>query len=198
MPTWNHNIHYHDFILENLPQSKTKALDIGSGDGLFASKLTRFFNEVVCLEPDKESYKYSKKEHDSNPRMEHKNITLDDYDVNGSKHDLITSIASIHHMDLEQSLSKMKMMLTPNGKLVILGLYKESSFVDYFLSAIAIVPNLIKTMLSEPESTPNYSMKVTPAKMTIKEIKEVASNILGNYSFKRHLFWRYSIVYPLE
>lgn len=191
---WNHNINYHNFILNNLPEGKTAALDIGSGDGFFASRLSVFFKKVVCLEPDKTSLEYSLNRYSSNPVMDLKDVPFNDY-IGDIKFDLITSIASIHHMDLEESLKKMNKLLNRDGKIVVLGLYKESSFIDFFLSAIACAPNIFLTKIWYRNRDKDFDMKTTPAKMTIKEIKYVASKVLGTYKFKRHFFWRYSLIY---
>lgn len=194
MPEWNHNYHYHKFILKNLSEIKESSLDIGSGSGFFASKLSLKFDKVTCLEPDNYSFNYAKDKYSSNSKMIHENLTLDKLNTK-EKYNFISCIASIHHMDFESSLNKINELLSPHGKVVILGLYKESSFMDYFYTIIACIPNKIRCRLFRNASSENVIIKTKPATMTFKEIKYIADKILVNYKIKRHLYWRYSLVY---
>lgn len=101
-------------------------------------------------------------------------------------------------MDFNSSLEKMKSLLKPGGRIIILGLYKESSIYDLFISILAFIPNYVLSLLTIKNKKKDYEMITTIPLMTINEIKTAASNILTKYQFKRHIFWRYSIIYKLE
>jgi 2-polyprenyl-3-methyl-5-hydroxy-6-metoxy-1,4-benzoquinol methylase len=49
---WNHNEHFHGWILRNLPARRRAALDIGCGTGVLAGKLARHFARVTAIDPD--------------------------------------------------------------------------------------------------------------------------------------------------
>ncbi|MEU9096791.1 class I SAM-dependent methyltransferase [Streptomyces sp. NPDC048361] len=49
----NHNVHYHDLLLRELPSSCRTALDVGCGTGEFARKLARRGIEVDALDADR-------------------------------------------------------------------------------------------------------------------------------------------------
>lgn len=194
MTNWNHNNHYHNYILKHLPTNKSLALDIGSGDGEFSYKLSKRFQQVICLEPDLNSFNYTKKVYQST-NIKPLNSLLADFDHEERTFDFIVCIASIHHMDMETSLNKMKSLLKNGGKIVILGLYRESSMVDLLISLCAIIPNILMNKRSKHKSGYQFDIKTAPALLTIKEIKKVLTRSLGSFTFKRHLFWRYSVVY---
>lgn len=194
MSEWNHNSHYHNFIIKKLSESRATALDIGSGNGYFASKLSNMFSKVICMEPDMDTYNYAKNKYSTISNMIHKNSILDEFNSEGEI-DFISCIASIHHMDFEKSLVKIKDLLSRDGKLVVLGLYKESTLMDYLYTILACIPNKIRCMLSSNPSSEKIIIKTRPANMTFKEIKDIADKILVDYKIKRHLYWRYSIVY---
>ena len=195
---WNHNTHYHKLLLDHLPEETNSALDIGSGIGLFSYKISSIFKEVLSLEPNQKSIDYSKNRYGILPNVVYVNNSFIEYDFSEQKFDFIVAIASIHHMDFETSLKKMKSLLNPGGKIVILGLYKESSVSDLFISLIAILPNFILNLLSLKNKTKDCHMVTTFPTMTIKEIKTAASKILKIYQFRRHIFWRYSILYEAD
>lgn len=194
---WNHNTHYHKFLLNNLPDAKNSALDVGSGLGLFSYKISKFFKKVVCLEPDQKSIEYSQKRFINLANVSFVNDTFLEHDFKDHKFDFISAIASIHHMDFETALIKMVSLLNPGGKIIILGLYRESSLSDLLISLVAMLPNLILNFLSHSNDCEGCEMIITSPTMSIKDIKKISQKILIRYQFRRHLFWRYSIQYEI-
>lgn len=49
---WNHNVHYHDYLLHQFPRKINRALDIGCGLGLFAGKLAGRARTVDAIDID--------------------------------------------------------------------------------------------------------------------------------------------------
>ncbi len=47
---WDHNGHYHHFLLRHVPSSCTEALEIGCGTGAFARLLAKRSNRVLALD----------------------------------------------------------------------------------------------------------------------------------------------------
>lgn len=170
-------------------------LDIGSGYGLFSSKLSRLFNEVVSLEPDKDSIKEAKSFYKEAKNITYINDDFLSYDFGDEKYDSIVEIASIHHMDFTQALRKIMSLLDNGGKLVILGLYKEATFIDYLYSIVAFLPNLILNIIATNKKDTSKSVMITRRpELKMKDIYSLSNKITQGYTIKRHLFWRYSLV----
>ncbi len=51
---WDHNMHYHDFLLRQIPAGAQRALDVGCGTGHFATRLAEQVPEVVAIDRDSE------------------------------------------------------------------------------------------------------------------------------------------------
>lgn len=51
---WNHNVHYHDWILRQAPTSCIRALDVGCGDGILTEKLANKCSDVVGIDQSTE------------------------------------------------------------------------------------------------------------------------------------------------
>jgi SAM-dependent methyltransferase len=49
---WNHNEHFHGWILGNLPARRQAALDVGCGTGVLAAKLASRFARVTGIDAD--------------------------------------------------------------------------------------------------------------------------------------------------
>ncbi|MEH2292550.1 class I SAM-dependent methyltransferase [Nostoc sp.] len=47
---WNHNSHYHNFLLKQLPFHCENVLDIGCGTALFSRLLTKGADVVVAID----------------------------------------------------------------------------------------------------------------------------------------------------
>ena len=99
-------------------------------------------------------------------------------------------------MNIEVALSKMSLLLRPSGKLLILGLYKETTITDYAYSLISVPLNYIYLRRYHSiVSATEHKAPVRPAKLSLKQIKLVANSIIPDYELKRHLFWRYSLIW---
>ncbi len=62
---WNHNNHYHKYLLRYVPSSCMRAIDIGCGYGEFASKLSLFCNHVDAIDSDYEAINEAQKQYSS-------------------------------------------------------------------------------------------------------------------------------------
>jgi predicted TPR repeat methyltransferase len=49
---WNHNVHYHPYLLRQIPKRVYRSLDVGCGLGLFARKLGERSEIVDALDID--------------------------------------------------------------------------------------------------------------------------------------------------
>lgn len=49
---WNHNEHFHGWILRNLPARRRAAVDVGCGTGVLAGKLASSFARVTGIDAD--------------------------------------------------------------------------------------------------------------------------------------------------
>src|SRR3954465_6547029 len=95
---WNHNTHHHERLLRLVPTSGGSALDVGCGDGSFASLLADRFSEVVALDPDGDQVAATAARCASFP---HVRAVQADFLASGlpcDHFDVVTALASFHHM----------------------------------------------------------------------------------------------------
>jgi 2-polyprenyl-3-methyl-5-hydroxy-6-metoxy-1,4-benzoquinol methylase len=192
---WNHNIHFHNYLLRQLPTKINRALDVGCGLGMFASKLSERAKIVDAIDVDNAILKEALNRHNA-PNIYYKCTDFLKTDLPNDSYDAIVSIASLHHMDLEIALNRMKLLLRPSGKLLILGLYKETTILDYTYSAISVPLNLVYlNCYSTTNLTSTLEAPTTSAQLSLKQIKSIANSLLPNCKIQRHLFWRYSLIW---
>jgi ubiquinone/menaquinone biosynthesis C-methylase UbiE len=192
---WNHNSHYHKYLLRQLPSKVDRLLDVGCGQGLFASKVANRAERVDAIDLDRATIEEAVNQHSAS------NICYQQADFLGADlpqnhYDAIVAIASIHHMDLSAVLQKMRRLLRPSGKLLILGLYRETSILDYIYSAVSIPLNLI--YLSWYRQSNERAIDIAPTRspqLSLAQITSVATPLVPSCKIRRHLFWRYSLTW---
>jgi hypothetical protein len=99
-------------------------------------------------------------------------------------------------MNIEAALEKMKSLLHPSGRLLILGLYQERTLIDYAYSAVSIPLNFVYLKWHQASiAKPTMAAPPHPAQLPLKQIRKVADAVIPDFRLQRHLFWRYSLVW---
>lgn len=193
---WNHNTHFHHYLLHHCPKNNRRSLDIGCGVGQFAFKLANRSDCVDALDADSNVLKEALALH-SAPNISYQQADFLEADLTKNSYDVIVSIASIHHMDLELALIKMKELLQPSGTLLILGLYKEETLTDYLYCAVSVPLNflLLKWNQASHRAAEQAGVPTCPATLPLRQIKSAANNLIPGFRIRRHLFWRYSLIW---
>lgn len=105
-------------------------------------------------------------------------------------YDVITAIASLHHIPLDPALVRLGELLRPGGRLVILGLYRPVTITDYALNAVATIADPLGWRRhTDPR------MPVREPTRTLAEISAAAAVHLPGARIRRHLFYRYSLTW---
>jgi SAM-dependent methyltransferase len=194
---WNHNSHYHNYLLRQLPIKVGRILDVGCGQGLFANKVATRADIVDAIDIDRATIEAAVKQHSAS-NIYYQQADFIGADLPKNTYDAIVAIASVHHMDLSEVLQKMRLLLRPSGKLLILGLYRETSILDYIYSAISIPLNLIYLNWYRQSNERLCDIAPTrPPHLSLQQITSVANPLIPSCKIRRHLFWRYSLIWRL-
>jgi SAM-dependent methyltransferase len=99
---------------------------------------------------------------------------------------MITSVAALHHMNARAALDRMSQLLAPGGRLAIVGLARSRLPADLPWEAGAVIAHwgykLARTYWEQPPHT--YA-----------EIRALARQMLPDTRYRRHLLWRYSLIW---
>lgn len=203
---WSHNVHYHRVILDAVPAGCQRALDVGCGTGALTRRLRRVVPEVTGIDRDQLSIELAR----SHPGAGDVSYVLGDFreaPLRAESFDLITAVASLHHMDAEAALVRMRELLRPGGVLAIVGLGRFSP-PDLALIPALLVPAVVGTRLHllasarDRRRSPAAGVAGTyqppvvwPPPTTYREIRRNAGRLLPGARYRRHLYWRYSLVW---
>lgn len=114
-------------------------------------------------------------------------------------YDVITCVATIHHLPFRDALTRFRQHLAPGGTLVVIGLYRPRSRSDYLIDAVAIPSNVamawIKNKGRKSPRPTSMTAPTRPATMTFADIVRDARHALPGARLRRGLFWRYRLVW---
>ena len=201
-PRWDHNQHYHSYLLRQVPSPCAQALDVGCGRGTFARLLAQRAGQVVGLDLSPSMIRVARARSKKYPNLRFEVADVNDWPLPPEAYDCIVSIATLHHLPLEKTLARMGNALRPGGALLILDLYQAAGVSD-LLPGLAAMPaslglRLLKTgRLREPLAVRQAwaAHSVHDTYSTLSEIRRVCAGLLPGAEVKRHLFWRYSLVW---
>jgi SAM-dependent methyltransferase len=122
---WDHNGHYHSFLLKHIPASCEAALDVGCGTGAFSRLLAERSDQVVALELSPRMVEMAKARSKPYSNIEFQVADATRWVFPVEEFDCVASIATLHHLPIEEMLLKMRGALRVGGTLAILDLYES-------------------------------------------------------------------------
>lgn len=195
---WDHNAHYHRWILRQLPRRFGSALDVGSGSGDLARLLAGRAAVVTAIDSDPV---ITARARELTPATLPVTFTVADASAEfpAGSYDVITCVATIHHLPFTRTLTRFRRHLAPGGTLVVLGLSRARTPVDRLLGVVAVPANAATGWLKNrgrPSHRPvSMTAPTRPAGMTYDDIAGEAGDVLPGALLRRRLFWRYSLVW---
>jgi 16S rRNA G1207 methylase RsmC len=185
---WNHNTAYHPWLIDIAAQQRGDVLDVGCGDGLLAHRLAPVSRSVTGIDPDGTAIQRA-----ADRLAAHKQVTVsreafDAYQP-GRRFDLITFVASLHHVDLQASLVKAREMLAPMGEIAVVGLSANKTVRDWLWCAMCVPPAWLGSRLHS--ETRNVGVVVTDPREGLDDIRRIVDDVLPGASVRRTLYYRY-------
>jgi len=186
---WNHNTAYHPWLLRIAAERpRRNILDVGCGDGLLLQRLAPYTGHLTGIEPDVAALSRAQARLAGIPNVTLNASSFAAFDPGTEHYDLITFVASLHHMDLADSLTKARDLLAPDGDLLVVGLAAERTPWDWAFAALALPWARLGSALHH-ETDPG--VLTTPPTTCLTEIRTTARNLLPGVRIRRGLYYRY-------
>ncbi|MGW2108972.1 class I SAM-dependent methyltransferase [Streptomyces sp. NPDC001948] len=195
---WDHNAHYHRWILRRLPRRFDSALDIGAGSGDLARLLASRAGAVHGIDVDPTILARARELTAPTAPV---TFSVKDAlkELPPGPYDVITCVATIHHMPFTKALTRFRQHLAPGGTLVVVGLYRPQSRSDHLIDAVAVPSNVamawIKNRGRKAPRPASMTAPTRPATTTFADIVRDARQALPGARLRRRLFWRYTLVW---
>ncbi len=198
---WNHNNHYHDFLLRQVPPHCKHAMEIGCGTGAFARLLAQKAERVLALDLSSHMIAQAKERSQQYTNIDYQVADVLSRNFVPEQFDCIVSIATLHHLPMEDILIKLKRALASNGTLIVLDLY-QARLSDLPTILIAMAYNTVLKFHKTGHTRESEAARKAWAEhgkhdtyLTLAQLREICRKVLPGAKVRRHLFWRYSLVW---
>jgi 2-polyprenyl-3-methyl-5-hydroxy-6-metoxy-1,4-benzoquinol methylase len=197
-----HNDHYHNFLLRHLSANCERVLEIGCGKGEFSRRLAARAQHVTALDLSPEMIRLARAASASVSNIDFELADVMQRELPPSSFDCIASIATLHHLPLREILLKMKAALKPAGALLILDLFEPRGVLDTLLNPPAIALSVALRLLHHRRLFSSREARAAWAAHelhdlypTLPEVRTLCSEILPGATVRKHLLWRYSVIW---
>ena len=188
---WNHNAHYYGLVRNEVPTGARRALDVGCGDGALAEELHHLVPNVIAIDRDGPSIVRA------GIRRATEGVSYIEadfllYPFESGSFDFISCVAALHHMDEAAALARMRDLLGPGGRLVIIGLARTRYPADLPHDIAGTIVNTAYRITRPYRET--ASPKTQP-RLTFPEIGRLGHSTLPGCRYRRLILWRYLLTW---
>lgn len=199
---WGHNGHYHDFLSRHIPRPCGEALEIGCGTGAFSRLLAQSSGRVLALDLSPNMVRLARERSTQFPNIDFEVSDVLTRELPAERFDCVATIATLHHLPVDEVLPKMKSALKPGGVLLILDLFQPEGLSDAVRSALAVPLSLGLRLARRGRLRPPREVRRAwdehgrhDSYLTLAQAREVCAEMLPGALLTRHLLWRYSVVW---
>jgi predicted TPR repeat methyltransferase len=127
------------WILRNLPARRRAAVDIGCGTGVLAGKLAPHFAHVTGIDAGAGMAAAAAAHLAHDPAVAIRRCRFADFAAAAysDETDLITMVAVLHLLDLDDTLARIPRLLAPGGRLLVVGLARTGLRPDVAVDLIS-------------------------------------------------------------
>jgi SAM-dependent methyltransferase len=182
---WNHNSHYYPLLRAAVPDTATRVLDIGCGDGTFCRLLVRPDRLVVGLDLDPRHLAPA-------PGVTYVVGSAEALGLADETFDAVTMTMVLHHVDARRALAEAVRVLAPGGSLQVLGIGRYGGPRDLPYELRDAVAHRLHSRGREPWEPP--TTKVDPVE-TWSEVLTTVRRRLPGCAWDRLPMWRYRVTW---
>ena len=184
-------------MLRSLPPPR-RALDVGCGSGALTRWLARDALEVVGIDLSPRMIARARAATEASPNLRYEVADVMRWEP-GAPFDLITAVASLHHVPLAPALARLAAWVRPGGSLVVHDLVRSASPWELVVDAAALCVGVGERLArgrADPEVTAAWrehgAHDVYP---TLCQVRAACRAHLPGARVRRRLRWRYTILW---
>lgn len=190
------------FLRQFVPARCDRALEIGCGTGTFTRLLARQADHVVAIDLSREMIRVARQHSIDYHNIEYSVADVMEMDLPSGEFDCIVMIATLHHVPIDQILTRLKQALRPEGVLIIHDLLTPSGIFDRATDLIRIPVSMATTYVRTGQFWPSREVRRAWAEhgkheryLTRVDVMAMRDQYLQGAYVKHHLLWRYTLVW---
>jgi SAM-dependent methyltransferase len=199
---WSHSSHHYPFLLRHVPERCVEAIDIGCGTGSFSRLLAAHAERVIGLDLSPQMIRVAVERSRDFDNITYVVADATEWSFPAGTVDCIATIATMHHLPFDDMVGKFKAALRPGGVVLILDLYESSGFEDRVVDGINVPANVaVKLAKTRRLREPKVVRDAWAAHgrhdfyLTLSLLRGNCKRHLPGAAVRRHMFWRYSIIW---
>jgi len=206
---WTANNHYHEFLLKQVPRECVSILEVGCGTGAFSRRLAQRARQVTAIDLSSEMIRLARARASAFTNIQFEIDDIVTRQLADSEFDCVASIATLHHVPIQQVLRKLRNALKPGGVLIVLDLFEPerrmlttTGLADATLNLVAMGASCSLRLLHRGRLRPPPEVRAaweehgrTDRYLTMEQVHELYSTLLPGVIIRKHLLWRYSAVW---
>lgn len=190
---WNHNSAYHPWLVGIASQHRGDVLDVGCGEGLLAQRLAAVSRSVVGIDADPTSVRRAAQRLQPIANASAQLRRFEELESGEASFDLITFVASLHHLPLRDTLHKARQMLRPAGQLAVVGLSANKSVADWLWAGLSTPVARVGSLLHR--ETRDIGVAVAHPDEGLGEIRRAVTDVLPGARIRRGVYYRYRLLW---
>lgn len=192
---WSHNDYFHGWVIANLPEPCSTALDVGCGRGELVAALAARVDRVVGSDVDPTVRDEARRRCRG---LDNVTISASTWTDEDDPVDLVTMVAVLHHLDVADALVQVRRRLRPGGRFLAVGLARPATFRDHVWEAASVVTNPLIGFVLHPwpahaDRTPLFPVR-EPV-LTVAELREVLDRVMPGAVLRRRIGFRHTIAW---
>jgi 2-polyprenyl-3-methyl-5-hydroxy-6-metoxy-1,4-benzoquinol methylase len=199
---WDHNAYYEHLLLEAIPPSARRVLDVGCGTGRLARRLATQVPQIEAIDRDATMIAVARAQ-----PANVSNLLADvmDYPLTADSYDAIVSMSALQHLPLQPALERFAAALRPGGIFAAVALPRRDLArelpVELAASAWHHLLGLHLTLTGyrrrpHLRHDPHHpQMPIRDPKLTTRQVREQAGAVLPGAQVRRLLLWRYLVLW---
>jgi ubiquinone/menaquinone biosynthesis C-methylase UbiE len=189
---WNHNVHYQPVILNAVPPRCGPALDVGCGGGMLACRLAERCAQVIGIDRDPRMIALARARAAEHACVHFIEADFLAHSLQAASYDFVCANTSLHHMDFTAALTELARVLRPGGRLAVIGLAADRAIADYLAAAPGVPADLFYRAIYREGAS---GAPIMDPDMSWGEVRAQAARLLPGVRYRRHLLWRYSLLW---
>jgi SAM-dependent methyltransferase len=193
---------YSNHLLHSVPASCHHLLEIGCGFGAFARLVTERARHVTAMDLSPQMIEVAKGRSTAYPNLEFVTGDFLQASLPSESYDCIVTVATLHHLPLDEALSRMKSLLCPGGVLIIHDLLAAGGYIDRAFDGVRLPVSMAVRFWQTGRLRARREVRRAWAEhgkhesyLKPQDVRAMRDEHLPGAHIVRHLLWRYTVVW---